>query len=49
MKYLEALVVHLLLSESLNIFLDEYKISLVSLDWVAQVILINLFLMVSQE
>jgi hypothetical protein len=47
MEHLEALVVHLLLSESLNVFLDELEISLVSLDWVAQVILINLFLMIS--
>ena len=49
MKHLETLVVHLLFSESLNVFLDEYEISLVSLNWIAQVILINLFLMVSQE
>lgn len=49
MKNLEALVVHLLLSESFDIFSDEGEISLVGLDWVAQVILVDLFLVVSEE
>lgn len=48
-KNLEAFVVHVLLSESLNILLDELKISLIGFDWVAEIILIDGFLMVSQE
>jgi hypothetical protein len=47
MKDLETFVVHLLLSESLNVFFNENEISLVSLNRVAQVVLIDLFLMVS--
>lgn len=47
MKDLEALVIHILLSEPLNVFLDELEISLISLDWVAQIILIDCLLMVS--
>jgi len=49
MKNLEALMVHVLISESLNIFLDELKISLIGFNWIAQVIFINLLSLVSQE
>ena len=49
MEYLEAFVVHVLVSESFNIFLDEFIVCLISLDWVAQVILVNGFLVVAQE
>ena len=49
MKDLEALVVHVLESESLNVLLDELKASLIRLDWVGQVILKDLLLVVSQE
>lgn len=49
MKDLEALVVHVLESESLNVLLDELKASLIRLDWVGQVILNDLLLVVSQE
>ena len=48
-KNLEAFVIHILLSESLDILLDELKISLVGFDWVAEIILIDGLLMVSQE
>lgn len=46
---LEALMVHILGSESLNILLDELKVSLVGLDGIAQIILINSFFVVSEE
>jgi len=46
---LEALVIHVLVSESLDVLLDEGEISLVGLDGVAQVILINSLSMVSKE
>lgn len=49
MKDLEALVVHVLGSESFDILLDELEAGLVGLDWVGQVILNNCFLVVSQE
>lgn len=48
-EYLEAFVIHILISESLDVFFDELEISLVCLDRVAQVILINSFSVVSQE
>lgn len=49
MKDLEALVVHVLGSESFDIFLDELETGLIGLDWVGQVILKNCLLVVSQE
>lgn len=49
MKNLEAFVIHVLISESLDILLDEREISLIGLDWVAQVIFINSLPMVSKE
>lgn len=49
MKNLEAFVIHVLLSESLDILLDELKISLVGLDWVAEIILVDGLLVISQE
>ena len=49
MKNLEALVVHFLLSEPLDILTDKVEIGLIGLDWVAQVIFIDLLLWVSQE
>jgi hypothetical protein len=48
MEYLEALVVHLLASESLNVFSDEFKISLVGFNGIAQVVFNDLFLIVSK-
>jgi len=49
MENLEAFMVHVLLSKSLNIFLDEDEISLICLDWIAEIVLINSLLVVSQE
>jgi hypothetical protein len=49
MEHLEALMVHVLLSESLDVLLDEDKVGLVSFDRVAQVIFIDRLLVVSQE
>ena len=49
MQNLEALMVHVLLPESFNIFLDEFKVSLISLNWVAQVILVDSLSVVSKE
>lgn len=49
MKNLEALVIHILLSESFDILLDELKVSLVGLDGVAQVVLVDRLLVVTQE
>ena len=49
MKDLETLVVHVLISEAFNILLDEFIISLVGLDWVAQVIFIDCLLVVTEE
>lgn len=49
MEDLETLVIHVLISESLNILLDEFIISLVGLDWVAQVILVDCLLVVTEE
>jgi len=48
MQDLEALVPNLLFSVSLDIILEELVCGLVSLDWVAQVILIDGFVL-SQE
>jgi len=48
-KDLEALVVHFLLSESLDILTDEVEIGLIGLNWITQVIFIDLLLWVSQE
>ena len=49
MKNLEALVVHVLVSESLDVLLDECEISLIGLDGVAQVIFVNGLPVVSKE
>ena len=49
MKDLEALVVHFLLSESLDILTDKVEIGLIGLNWITQVIFIDLLLWVSQE
>jgi len=49
MENLEALVVHVLGSESLNVFLNEFEIGLIGLDWVGEIILNNVLLLVSEE
>ena len=49
MENLEALVVHVLLSESLDILLDEKEVGLVSLDRVAEVILVDVLFVIPQE
>ena len=49
MQHLEAFVVHILRSESFDVFLDEFEVRLVGLDGIAQVILVDRFLVVSQE
>jgi hypothetical protein len=49
MQHLEALVVHLLVSEPLDVLPNEIEISLVRLDWIAEIILINLLLVISEE
>jgi hypothetical protein len=48
-KYLEALMVHVLISETLDVLLDEVEVGLVGLDGVIQVVLIDVLLSVSQE
>jgi len=48
-KNLEALVIHFLLSEPLDILSDKVEIGLISLNWIAQVIFIDLLFWVSQE
>ena len=47
MQHLEAFMLDVLFSVSLNVLSQEFKITLVSLDWVAQIILIDCLLMVS--
>ncbi len=42
-------MIHLLLSKSFNVFSDEVEISLIGLDWVAKIILIDVLFVVSQE
>ena len=49
MKDLEALMLDLLLSVSLNILLEHRELSLVCLDWVAQIILVDVLLVVTKE
>ena len=49
MKNLETLMVHLLVPESGDVILDEAKVGLVSLYWIAQVILVDLLLVVTKE
>lgn len=49
MKNLKAFMIHVLSSESFNVFLNEFKVSLVSLDWIWQVILNNCLLLISKE
>ena len=49
MKNLEALMVHVLSSEPLDILLDELEISLIGFDWVAEIILVDVLFVVSQE
>jgi hypothetical protein len=49
MKNLEALMIHVLSSKSLDIFLDELEIGLVGLDWVREIIFIDVFLVVTKE
>ena len=46
---LETLVVHVLGSESLDVFLDELEVGLVRLDRIAQIILVNGLLVVTKE
>jgi len=49
MECLEALMLQLLLSISFDIALEELERGLVGLDWVAQVISVDLLLSISQE
>ena len=49
MKNLEALMLDVLFSVSLNILSEELKAALISLDWVAEIIFIDCFLVISQE
>jgi len=49
MKNLEALMLDVLFSVSNDILREEFKSCLVSFDWVAKIIIINLFLVVSKE
>ena len=48
-QHLEALVVHVLSAESLNVLLDEFEVSLVSLNGVAKVVLSDRLVVVAQE
>lgn len=49
MEHLEALVVHVLRSKSFNILLNEFKVSLVRFDGIAQIIFVNRLLVVPEE
>jgi hypothetical protein len=49
MKNLKAFMIHILISEPLDIFFNEFKISLVCFDWITKIVLINLFSLVSEE
>ena len=49
MKDLEALVVHVLESESLNVLFNEFEVSLIRLNGIAQIVLVDRFFVISQE
>lgn len=42
-------MIHVLFSESLDIFFNKKEISLVSFNWVAEIIFVDIFLVISQE
>ena len=49
MQNLEAFMLDVLLSVSLDVLSEEFKTTLVSFDWVAQIIFVHNFLVISQE
>jgi hypothetical protein len=49
MQNLETLMFDILFSVSLNIILQEIKSSLISKNWIVQIIVINWFFVISQE
>jgi len=49
MQNLEALMVHILGSESLNVLFNEFEVSLIRLNGIAQIVLVDRFLVISQE
>lgn len=49
MENLKAFVIHVLFSESIDVLLNELEISLICLDWVAEVILVDGLFVISQE
>ena len=46
---LETFMVHVLLAEPVDVFLDELEVSLIRLDWIAQVVLVDRLAVVAQE
>jgi hypothetical protein len=49
MQNLETLMFNILFSVSLNIILQEIKSSLISKNWIVQIIVINWFFVISQK
>ena len=49
MEDLEAFMLDALYSVSLDVVLQEFKVGSVCLDWVAQIIFIDVFFVISQE